>query len=153
MSKRGIELGTAGEHLVCADLLLAGHRAFLVAAGLPYDVIADVDGRLYRVAVKSTELAVPRPGRPLSKRRYGFRVLRSKRLASGKCQTSPYSAAECDLVALVGLDIRRVAYFAIAHCPKMVWLEAETEQPRNGFGRAGGEIRRFEDLTLASALT
>jgi hypothetical protein len=43
MNGQAIVLGTAGEHLVCADLISKGHLAFLTAAGLPYDVIADIN--------------------------------------------------------------------------------------------------------------
>jgi hypothetical protein len=38
---RALELGKAAEHIVCADLILAGYRAFLADQGLPYDVVFD----------------------------------------------------------------------------------------------------------------
>ena len=60
---RSIEIGTAAEHLVCCDLLLAGTVAFMSSAGLPYDVVANLNGRLIRIAVKSTLRAKPRPAR------------------------------------------------------------------------------------------
>lgn len=37
--------GAAGEHLVCADLLLQGYRAFLSDQNCPYDVAVDVGGQ------------------------------------------------------------------------------------------------------------
>ena len=42
MSGEGIpdlELGKAAEHLVVADLILSGYRAYLTEQGLPYDVV------------------------------------------------------------------------------------------------------------------
>ncbi len=44
-----LELGKAAEHLVVADLILSGYRAYLTEQGLPYDVVVDHEGRLYRV--------------------------------------------------------------------------------------------------------
>ena len=49
-----LEVGKAAEHLVCADLIMSGYRAFLSDQGLPYDILVDVDGALLRVQVKST---------------------------------------------------------------------------------------------------
>ena len=34
-----LQIGKAGEYLVCADLILKGYIAFLSEQGLPYDVI------------------------------------------------------------------------------------------------------------------
>ena len=36
--------GTAAEHLVCADLLMQGHGAYLTDQNTAYDVVADVGG-------------------------------------------------------------------------------------------------------------
>ena len=45
--------GTAAEHLVCADLLLCGYRAFLADQNCAYDIAVDVAGRLIRIQVKA----------------------------------------------------------------------------------------------------
>ena len=55
--------GAAGEHLVCADLLMLGYRAFLADQNCPYDVAVDVGGRLIRIQVKSTRKAKALPQR------------------------------------------------------------------------------------------
>lgn len=34
-----LQLGKAGEHLVCFDLINQGYNAFLADQGLPYDVV------------------------------------------------------------------------------------------------------------------
>ena len=41
-----LEVGKAAEHLVCADLITSGYRAFLSDQGLPYDILVDIDGRV-----------------------------------------------------------------------------------------------------------
>lgn len=108
VSARALEIGKAGEHLVCADLILQGYRAFLSDQGLPYDVLIDHAERLYRVQVKSSL----RPKNANAKGRspnnvYVFNVRRRGRDGLGHRLTSEH----CDLVACVGLDERVVAYF------------------------------------------
>jgi hypothetical protein len=49
-----LQIGKAGEHLVCTDLILQGYNAFLADAGLPFDVVVAVGGKLLRVQVKTT---------------------------------------------------------------------------------------------------
>ena len=49
-----LETGRAAEHLVVADLILSGYRAFLTEQGLPYDVVLDCGEKLYRLQVKAT---------------------------------------------------------------------------------------------------
>src|SRR5687767_8883562 len=36
-----LQLSKASEHLACAELILQGFNAFIVDAGLPYDILAD----------------------------------------------------------------------------------------------------------------
>lgn len=97
--------GTAAEHLVCADLLLEGWRAFLADQNCPYDVAVDVGGRLVRLQVKATrqQRAIPQRARHIPA--YMWNVRRA-----GKGGRRVYGQNEFDLLALVGLDIRRTAY-------------------------------------------
>jgi len=41
-----LQIGKAGEYLVCADLILKGFIAYPSEQGLPYDVFLDIDGKL-----------------------------------------------------------------------------------------------------------
>ena len=50
-----LQIGKAGEYLVCADLILKGFIAFPSEQGLPYDVLLDTGEKLLRVQVKTTE--------------------------------------------------------------------------------------------------
>jgi hypothetical protein len=141
-----IHVGTAGEHIVCADLILMGHKAFLSSAGLPYDVIADIDGRLCRIAVKSTLMARPRIGRKLTRACYQFGIMRS-----GKRR---YTTNDADIVALVALDRRIVCYIPCQSCPVLVHLDEpgiNVVYP-NKKGPRPGQCKTFADYTLEKAV-
>jgi hypothetical protein len=100
-----LDVGTAGEHLVCADLLLNGYVTFRTDQNCAYDVAVDLGGRLVRLQVKSTRTAREIPQRTGSIPAYQWHVRRA-----GKGGRRKYAADEFDLLALVGLDARQVAY-------------------------------------------
>lgn len=110
---RALEIGKAAEHLVVADLILSGHRAFLTDQGLPYDVVFDHKGRLLRVQVKATANPRPVPNRPGSGPSYQFHIRRS-----GKGSKRIIGNDEFEIMALVALDIRQIAYMLIG--PKVL---------------------------------
>lgn len=101
-----VQLGTAAEHLVCCDLLLAGYRAFMAGQGLPYDVLVDRGvGDIYRVQVKSSN----QPARSRASSAapsYRFHLKRQNR-----CKTRGISCDSVEILALVVLPLRRIAYF------------------------------------------
>jgi hypothetical protein len=99
--------GTAAEHLVCADLLLSGYRAFLSDQNCPYDVAVEVDGRLIRIQVKSTRSQKATPQRVAHTPTYLWHTKRA-----GKGGRRRYKD-EFDILALVALDIRVVAYIRL----------------------------------------
>lgn len=104
-----LELGKAAEHLVCADLILQGYRAYLSDQGLPYDLVADLDGRLIRIQVKASCFSrnMNMSGRSESLG-YSFYVRRR-----GKGGSKRLSAEDCDIVAMIALDIRVIAYLPL----------------------------------------
>jgi len=109
-SSSALEIGKAAEHLVCADLILHGFRCYLSDQGLPYDVVVDLDGNLIRIQVKAT--CFPRDVNSQGRAEriaYSFPVRRR-----GKSQKGRLSTKECDIVALVALDIQAIAYLPIA---------------------------------------
>lgn len=55
---RELEIGKAGEHFVCCDLIKNGMNAFLSDAGLIYDVLVDYNEKIYKIQVKSTETLI-----------------------------------------------------------------------------------------------
>lgn len=99
--------GKAGEYLVCADLILRGHVAFPSEQGLPYDIVAEIYGRLYKIQVKTTRGPRPVPQRKEHIAAYLFHVGRC-----GKGGVKSYGADDVDFFALVALDTKCVSYLA-----------------------------------------
>jgi hypothetical protein len=100
-----LELGKAAEHLVVSDLILSGYRAYLTEQGLPYDVVVDDGETLYRVQVKASRCAKRMPQRACNTPGYLYNVRRA-----GKGGRRLYADDEFDIVALVAMDLRIVAY-------------------------------------------
>jgi hypothetical protein len=105
-----LEIGKAAEHLVCADLILSGYRAFLSDQGLPYDLVVDLNGKLIRIQVKATCFAknINADGRA-ERIGYNFYVRRRGKNNSGE----RLNESHCDIVAMAALDIRKIAYLPI----------------------------------------
>lgn len=129
--------GTAAEHLVCADLLLAGHRAFLADQNCPYDVAVDGGSRLVRIQVKSTRRQRAIPQRAEHIPAYMWNVRRA-----GKGGARVYGVDEFDLLALVALDIRRIAYLPPSSHRQTVHIRPP--------GALGG--KQFDDFPFDQAL-
>lgn len=100
-----LSCGKAGEHLVCADLILHGFGAFLSDQGLPFDVVADINGKLLKVQVKTTRKPMAVPQRAVRTEKYLFHVRRC-----GKGGRMSYQDGDIDLFALVALDSKSIAY-------------------------------------------
>lgn len=116
---RALDIGKAAEHLACCDLILAGYRVFLSDQGLPYDLLVDLGNRFVRVQVKAT--CAPKNANAKGRAPnmvYVFNVRRRGKFGKG----SRLSAVHCDVVALVALDARIVAYIPIAKVPQTVSL-------------------------------
>lgn len=113
-----LNLGKAGEHLVCADLLARGYNAFLSDQGLPYDLLVDLGGRLLRVQVKTT--FAPRNTNFKGKSPnlvYGFHVRRRGKNGRGRLDER-----HCDIIALVGWQHKAIAYFRVEDVAQTVAL-------------------------------
>ena len=127
--------GIAAEYLVCADLLLQGHLAFPTANGYcPYDVVVDL-GNLVRIQVKATREPRVQPRRGGTVPVYKFFVRRP----SGR---PAYVDGEFDLLALVALDIRQIAYLPPVFHKQTVFIR----QPGSGSGK------QFSDFPFAKAV-
>jgi hypothetical protein len=99
-----LQIGKAGEHMVCADLILQGFGAFLADAGSPYDVLVDVGTRVLRVQVKTTQTA---KSHARSQNHYQFNI------RVGKGNGRAPLASGTDYYAFVALDIRAIAYMPV----------------------------------------
>lgn len=108
-----LSAGKAGEYLVCADLILAGHIAFPSEQGLPFDVVTEVAGRLLRVQVKTTRKVRKVPQRANQCDAYLFHVT-----ACGKGGRSSYAPGAVDVFAFVALDSREIGYLPVNRVKK-----------------------------------
>lgn len=103
-----LEIGKAGEHLVCADLIMKGYRAYLTDQGLPYDVIVDVNNKLLRIQVKTTLQSSFIPQRKQNYKSYKFQCRRC-----GKGGRKEYSNNDVDIVAFVCIQDNLIGYLKI----------------------------------------
>ena len=71
-----LQIGKAGEYMVCSDLILKGFIAFPSEQGLPYDVLLDTGEKILRVQVKTTEGHRIIPQRNVETKAYIFNVKR-----------------------------------------------------------------------------
>src|SRR3990167_11394037 len=101
MLSNELQIGKAGEHLVCCDLILQGHNAFVSDQGLPFDIIAEKNGILKRIQVKTTTKLI---SNNKAKDIYRFGLRRAK---GGKGRLKE---VDCDYYAFVALDIKSIAY-------------------------------------------
>jgi hypothetical protein len=147
--------GAAAVHLVCADLLLSGFRAFVAAEGLHYDVVMDCSGRLIRIQVKGSGLKTGRSGRGKSTSpvRYQFLTSRNHRpdRVGRASKIKRYDATIIDMLALVALDSREIGYLAVTGvAPHVVHLfPSGTARFKRGEKL---QRRTFSDLNLTGAL-
>lgn len=101
-----LQIGKAGEYLVCADLILNNFIAYPSEQGLPYDLVMDDGNILYRIQVKTTRgvKIVPQRKKPIPA--YIFHIGNNGKMNRRK----KYDKNQVDLFALVALDIRQIAY-------------------------------------------
>ena len=141
---RELELGRAAEHLVCADLLLSGWSTYPTAQGLPYDLAVDVGDRVVRVQVKSSFFAKnPQPSSRANPA-YFYQIRRAGR-GGGRV----YGGGEFDIYALVALDRRLIAYFAVAELPSQ---SVVVRVPGGYYGHGAKTERQFDGASFERAL-
>ena len=100
-----LQVGKAGEYLVCADLIIKGFVAFPSEQGLPYDVLLDTGKKLLKVQVKTCIKPRVLPQREKDTYVYQYNIK-----IHGKHRDVRYAEDEVDLFALVALDTRSVGY-------------------------------------------
>lgn len=101
-----LQIGKAGEYLVCADLILSNHVAFLSEQGLPFDVIFDYNGKLLKVQVKTTRGYKNTPQRKTDIPVFIFHIGNNGKLNRRKM----YNSKDVDIFALVDLGSKQIAY-------------------------------------------
>lgn len=116
-----LQIGKAGEYLVCADLILKGFIAFPSEQGLPYDILLDTGKKLLRVQVKTTEKPREVKQRKNPIPAYIFSIKRAG--ANGKTR---YEESEIDLFALVCLDTMQVGYLTNKEMPTTINIRVDS---------------------------
>lgn len=101
-----LQIGKAGEYMVCADLILSGFVAFLSEQGLPFDVVMNYNGKLLKIQVKTTRQTRNTPQRKTDIPVYIFNIGRNGKGNKRKY----YESNQVDLFALVALDTKTIAY-------------------------------------------
>jgi hypothetical protein len=100
-----LQIGKAGEYLVCADLILKGYVAFPSEQGLSFDVVLVANDKLYKIQVKSTRKVQAVPQRKIRTDKYIFNIRRC-----GKGGRKSYNDNDVDIFALVALDTKTIGY-------------------------------------------
>ena len=101
MISKELQIGKAGEHFVCADLILQGYNAFLADQGLPFDIVVEDKGKIKTVQVKAT-MELKTFDKATNIYRFGTR--------KGKLGKSRATENDVDYYAFIALDIKKIAY-------------------------------------------
>jgi hypothetical protein len=105
-----LQIGKAGEHFVCYDLIINGVNAFLADQGLPYDVLADFGNNIKKIQVKTvTKKTILSKG---GKEVYQFN------LEGTKNNIGRTSAKNFDYLAFVFLDLKKIQYMRVGRIKK-----------------------------------
>lgn len=115
-----LQIGKAGEYLVCADLIIMGFIAYPSEQGLPYDIVVDNGYKLLKCQVKTTI----KPRNILQRNRetkaYIFNVKRH-----GKNNTTKYTDNEVDFFALCELENKTVIYIKNEEMPETINIRVD----------------------------
>ena len=115
-----MQIGKAGEYLVCADIILKGLIAYPSEQGLPYDVVLDNGKRLIKCQVKTTLKPRAVPQRAKETEAYIFNIKRA-----GNKKKTIYSTTEIDIFALVCLDSKKIGYLVNGDMPQTLNLRVD----------------------------
>lgn len=117
-----LQIGKAGEYIVCADLILMGLIAFPSEQGLPYDVLIDTGKKLLRCQVKTTEKPRCIPQRSKITTAYIFNVKRHGNINNLRA----YNLNEVDVFALVELETKAVVYLKNEEMPSTLNIRVDS---------------------------
>jgi hypothetical protein len=144
METSDMQLGKAGEYLVCADLILKGFVAFPSEQGLSFDVVLAANGRLYKVQVKTTRKPIPVPQRARRTESYCFHVRRCGK--GGRCS---YEREDVDLVAL---DRRSIGYLKASEAKQTMFFLPEDAEHLTVDRGEKSKARRLSSFRLEDCL-
>jgi len=143
MVSKELNIGRAGEYIALADLLLNNVQAFDTGQGVEYDIIAEINGRLIKIQVKTTQKmrVLNQSANPI----YFFHLKRA-----GKGGNRFYDKNAFDAFALVALDRRQVYYLKFDEKVGSNSI-CVRDKDQNYYGRAKGGKKNglyLQDLTF-----
>ncbi len=100
-----LQIGKAGEYLVCSELIMKGFIAYPSEQGLPYDVVMDYNGKLLKIQVKTTRGLRNVLQRKNPTKAYQFNIKRC-----GKKNKQLRTPESVDLFALVAIDTKQIGF-------------------------------------------
>ena len=142
-----LQIGKAGEYLVCADLILKGYVAFPSEQGLSFDVVLYANGKLYKLQVKTTRCPMPVPQRVKRTDKYLFHVRRC-----GKGGRRAYNNTDIDLFALVALDTKSIGYMKVSDAKQTMFFLPPNSEPLKVVRGAACKVKRLSDYKLEDCL-
>jgi len=143
MNNNDLMIGVAGEHLVCFDLITKGFTAFMTEQGLPYDLIADINGRMTKIQVKTTRSHKITPQRKNHYHSYIFNIRKC-----GKGGRSSYDNDDVDIFAIVCVETKQVGYISACGMPST--LSVRVDEFKGKYLNEVQETRAMNVLELKS---
>ena len=144
MKINDLQIGIAGEHLVCADLILQGYVAFPSEQGLPYDVILNANNKLYKIQVKTTREPQSVPQRVHRTEKYQFHIRRC-----GKGGRMSYQDEDVDIFAVVALDTKTIGYIDAKDAKQtMFFLPENGEVLLDNSGKPKSSCKKISEYKL-----
>lgn len=110
-SLSNVDNGAIGEYICALRLLKMGVQCRIVNMGTS-DIIAELDGRIYRIQVKSSQL---KPRYETERSSSGYQFITSK---GGK--KTRLTEDDCDIVAMVALDLENIWFSPIHKAAKQI---------------------------------
>jgi hypothetical protein len=144
-----LQIGKAGEYLVCSELIMMGFIAYPSEQGLPYDVVMDYNGKLLKLQVKTTRGLRAVLQRKNPTKAYQFNIKRC-----GKKNRQLRTSDSVDLFALVALDTKQVGFMLNKDVKQTMAFRPDSLKGTYRDENSNREITGtyLSDLTLVKAL-
>jgi hypothetical protein len=124
-------LSKVGEFLAAAELTAQGFDVTVAGEKLPYDLIADRNGRLVKVQVKAASYSPE----------WGYRFCTHRCSHKGAGRSRAYTAGDVDLFAFVAVDIRALVFMPAANVIDASYMELSRASFQQA-GLAGQSLRQ-----------
>ena len=114
-----LDIGKAGEYLVCFDLTVKGYNCFPSEQGLPFDLVLVKDEKLVKIQVKTCLKSRIRERNNICV----YNIRHGKNGGRGM-----YSKDSVDIVAFVNLETKEIAYMNVEDCKSIIEIYPHYEK-------------------------